>query len=129
MPERHVLVVDDEDDIREVAQMSLELVGGYAVRGAGSGAEALALARAERPAAILLDVMMPDLDGPGVCRALRADPLTRDIPIVLLTAKVQARERQAFTQLGVAGVLAKPFDPMTLAADLARLLGWEAPRT
>jgi len=123
---RRILLVDDEDDIREVAQMSLEMTAGWEVVAASSGAEALRLAAAERPDAILLDVMMPGMDGPATARGLKADAATADIPIVLLTAKVQPADRRRFDDLGVAGILSKPFDPMTLADEVAGVLGWSA---
>lgn len=121
---RKILLVDDEDDIREVAQMSLEMTAGWEVRTAPSGADALRLAAAERPDAILLDVMMPGMDGPATARALKASPETADIPVILLTAKVQAADRRRFDDLGVAGILAKPFDPMALAEEVRGVLGW-----
>jgi CheY-like chemotaxis protein len=121
---RKILLVDDEDDIREVAQMSLEMTAGWDVVTASSGAEALRLAAAERPDAILLDVMRPGMDGPATARALRAADDTAPIPIILLTAKVQAADRRRFDDLGVAGVLSKPFDPMELAAQVSGVLGW-----
>ena len=123
---RKILLVDDEDDIREVAQLSLEMTAGWEVRTARSGAEALRLAPAERPDAILLDVMMPEMDGPATARALRRSAETAQIPIILLTAKVQAADRRRFDDLGVAGILGKPFDPMTLADEVSRVLGWTA---
>jgi CheY-like chemotaxis protein len=119
-----ILLVDDEDDIREVAQMSLEMTAGWDVVTASSGAEGLRMAAAERPDAILLDVMMPGMDGPATARALKADAATADIPIILLTAKVQAADRRRFDELGVAGILAKPFDPMALADEVRGVLGW-----
>lgn len=119
---RTILIIDDEDMIREVAQLSLELAG-YAVIAAGSGAEGLAMAAAQKPDGILLDVMMPEMDGPATFRALSADAATRDIPVVFLTAKVQSDRRELET-LGVAGVLAKPFDPLALPAELAGAMGW-----
>jgi CheY-like chemotaxis protein len=122
---KKVLVVDDEDHIREIAATSLEIVGGWSVITAGSGAEALSKAQTERPDAILLDVMMPEMDGPTVFRALRKNEETRSIPVILLTAKVQAAEREQFSDLGVDAVLAKPFDPMTLHREVAAALGWE----
>ena len=125
MPKR-VLIVDDEADIREVAALSLEMTAGWEVRTASSGAEGLAMAAADGPDAILLDVMMPDMDGPTTYERLRASPATAAIPVVLLTAKVQAADHRRFHELGVAGVLSKPFDPMRLAGDLAGLLGWPA---
>lgn len=123
---KRILVIDDEDDIREVAQVSLELVGGYDVVAASSGHAGLATAAAEQPDAILLDVMMPDLDGPSTFQRLQASAETRHIPVILLTAKVQAADRRRFADLGVQGVLAKPFDPMTLAGQVADVLGWSA---
>ncbi len=127
MPARRILVVDDDDSIREVAQMSLEMVGGHDVITASCGSEGLARAREERPDAILLDVMMPDLDGPTTFQRLQADSATRDIPVVLLTAKLQPADRARFSQLGVRAVLAKPFDPLRLAGDVAEVLGWQSP--
>ena len=121
---RTILFVDDDDLILEVAQMSLELVGGWTVSTATCGQEAVDKAEAEQPDAIVMDVMMPGMDGPTASRALRANPATAAIPIVLLTAKVQASERAEFERLPVVGVLAKPFDPMALPGELATLLGW-----
>lgn len=120
-----VLVVDDDDSVREVTGMSLEVVAGWQVLQADSGQVALDLARRHRPDAILLDVMMPVMDGPTTLRHLRADPATSEIPVVLLTAKVRAGERAELAELAVQGILAKPFDPMRLHVELARLLGWE----
>jgi CheY-like chemotaxis protein len=121
---KRILIVDDEDDIREVAQVSLELVGGYEVMTASSGRAGLERARGSQPDAILLDVMMPDMDGPATLVELRADPTTSHIPVVFLTAKTQTAERQKLGQLGAAGILTKPFDPMQLAADVAAALHW-----
>ena len=124
MSARRILVVDDEDDIREVASMTLRLVGGFRVTTASSGADAISHARADAPDAILLDVMMPGLDGPATFRRLQEDETTRTIPVVLLTAKVQAADRRWFEELGVAAILTKPFDPMTLSDQVADALGW-----
>ncbi|MDQ6820516.1 MAG: response regulator [Actinomycetota bacterium] len=122
MSPKRILLVDDEDDIREVAALSLQVVGGWEVCSAGSGAEALVKAVAERPDAILLDVMMPGIDGPTTFRRLQGDARTRGIPVILLTAKAQAADRTSFEQLGVAGVLNKPFDPILLPEQIAQLL-------
>ena len=124
MERRRVLIVDDESDIREVASLSLEAVGGYEVATAESGREGIEKAAAEQPDAILLDVMMPEMDGPTTFGRLQGDPATREIPVVLLTAKVQAADRAKFDALGVAAVMSKPFDPMTLSEQLAAVLGW-----
>jgi len=119
-----VLVVDDDDAIREVAAACLELVGGYAVTTAASGAEGFALAVADPPDAIVLDVMMPGMDGPTLFRMLQAEPRTAGIPVVLLTAKAHEADREALGALGVAAVLTKPFDPMALSGQIAQTLGW-----
>ena len=119
-----VLVVDDDDSIREITQMALEVVGGWTVIAADGGKRALELAREHRPDAVLLDVMMPDMDGPTTFAHLRADATTCDIPVILLTAKVQVGDRQAWSDIDVAGVIAKPFDPMTLPTEVAEMLGW-----
>jgi len=122
MTSRAVLVVDDDDDIREITQLAIELVGQWSVLTAGDGSAALDLARAHRPEVILLDVMMPGMDGPTTFRQLREDPATKDIPVILLTAKVQVGHRQVWDDLEVAGVIAKPFDPTTLAAEVDEIL-------
>ena len=122
---KRVLVIDDEDDIREVAQLSLEAVAGWEVHGASSGSEGVRMAAELAPDAILLDVMMPEMDGPSTFRALQAQPATAGIPVILLTAKVQASDRSRFAGLGVSGVLTKPFDPMELARQVSDVLGWE----
>ena len=96
MSNKRILVIDDEDDIREVAKLSLEMVGGWEVLVERSGAEGLATARAETPDAILLDVMMPEMDGPTTFRMLQEDPVTQKIPVILMTARVQAADRQRF---------------------------------
>ncbi len=124
MTARRVLIIDDDDGIREVAKMSLELVAGWDVSTAGSGAEGLARARESPPEGILLDVMMPGMDGPATLSALRADEDIAATPVIFLTAKVQAAERTRFAEMDVAGLIAKPFDPMKLASQIAYHLGW-----
>lgn len=126
MPKR-LLIIDDDNDIREVARMTLEMIGGYELVTAVSGHDGLVKAKETRPDAILLDVMMPDMDGPETFRRLQQDPNTQHIPVILLTAKVQAADRRGFSELGVTGVLAKPFDPMRLSNQIAALLGWSDP--
>ena len=126
MTTRRVLLIDDEDDIREVATVSLSKLGGWEVVAAGSGMEGLAKAEATRPDAILLDVMMPDIDGPATLKKLQANPTTKNIPIILLTAKIQAADRRRFQELGIAGLIAKPFDPLDLPQQVANYLGWES---
>jgi CheY-like chemotaxis protein len=108
-----------------VSRISLEKVGGWRVLEADSGARGIELAGAERPDAILLDAMMPELDGPATIKQLKADEATSEIPVVFLTAKLQPAERARYVELGAVGVLAKPFDPMTLPDHVADVLGWE----
>ena len=117
------LIVDDEPDIRRIAKLGLSRVGGMEVVEAANGAEALVRAKEDRPDAVLLDVMMPGLDGPSTLARLREDPATSGIPVVFLTAKAIAAELERLKVLGAAGVLTKPFDPMTLARELRALLG------
>jgi CheY-like chemotaxis protein len=120
-----VLVVDDEDHIREVAAVSLELTAGWEIRQACSGTEGIEVANSWRPDAVLLDVMMPDMDGPAAFCQLKADERTANIPVVFLTAKVQTSDRHRYTCLGVKGVIAKPFDPLGLAGRVSEILGWK----
>jgi CheY-like chemotaxis protein len=123
---RTILLIDDDDDIREIAQLSLELGADWKVLTASSGAEGVLLAHEQRPDAILLDVMMPGMDGPATLITLRADEYTRAIPVVFLTAKAGATEHDRMTELAVAGILSKPFDPITLADQIRTMLGWSA---
>jgi len=124
MGTRRVLLIDDEDDIREVTQLSLEMVANWEVISASSGAEGILRAVADQPDAILLDVMMPDMDGPTTFTRLRANPATRHIPVILLTATKMQGSGQA--TLDVAAVIPKPFDPMRLPGQIASALGWAA---
>lgn len=117
-----VLYVDDEADIREVAVMSLALDPALDVQNCGSGQEALAVAAAWQPHLILLDVMMPEMDGPQTLAHLRAAAQTSDIPVVFITARTQAYEIERFLSYGAIGVIAKPFDPMEIAAQTRRYL-------
>jgi CheY-like chemotaxis protein len=119
---KRVLIVDDEDDIREVAQLSLEMMAGWEVLSASSGQQALVDAAREQPDVILLDVMMPGMDGPTTARRLREEPRTAGIPVILLTAKVQSSDGRPFSDLAVAGVISKPFDPISLADQVTRIL-------
>jgi CheY-like chemotaxis protein len=125
-PAQKVLIVDDEDDIRELARISLERVGGLQVVVASSGEEGIAVATREQPDAVLLDAMMPGMDGPETLERLKADAATAPIPVVFLTGSVQEFERDRFMSLGAEAILPKPFDPMTLANDLRACLGWPA---
>jgi CheY-like chemotaxis protein len=120
-----ILIIDDEEDIREVAALSLETVAGWEVVMASSGGQGLARAIEYQPEAILLDVMMPGMDGPTTFLELRKNPATAHIPVLLLTAKVQSSDQRRFADLGVEAVLFKPFDPLTLSTQIAGVLGWD----
>jgi CheY-like chemotaxis protein len=117
-----VLIIDDEDDIRRIACLSLSRVGKMEVVDASGGPEGVRKAASERPDAILLDVMMPGLDGPATLSALRSNPATAEIPVVFLTAKAMASEIERLLGLGARGVLTKPFDPMSLPQELKTCL-------
>jgi CheY-like chemotaxis protein len=123
---RRILVVDDSRLIRELARVGLETVGGYDVTPVESGSEALEVASAEPPEAVLLDVVMPDMDGPETLAALRAAPGTSQIPVILVTARDQPADRERFEALGVAGVITKPFEVHDLAGQVAEILGWDS---
>ncbi len=122
MSPKHILLVDDEDDIREVAGISLEAIGGWRVSSASSGGEGIAKALAERPDAILLDVMMPGIDGPTTFARLQADPATREIPVILLTAKAEEAEVERGFAAGVDDYIVKPFSPKEMVARIEAVL-------
>ncbi len=122
---KQVLVIDDEDDIREVAQLSLEMVAGWQVFTASSGKEGIMQAESIQPDLILLDMMMPEMDGKATFENLQDNDLTKHIPVILLTAKVQAADQRRFVELGVTGVISKPFDPMNLADEVVKIIHWD----
>jgi CheY-like chemotaxis protein len=116
-----VMLVDDEAEIRIIGEMSLK-IGGWEVMVAESGADAIEHAARVRPDVILLDVMMPGMDGPATLGKLRADPALASIPVIFMTAKVQKREIGRYLALGANGVISKPFDPMLLVDEVTRIL-------
>ncbi|MFO7892186.1 MAG: response regulator [Longimicrobiales bacterium] len=118
-----IMAVEDEADIRMVLEVALRDVADFDLQVCSSGAEALELAPSFQPDLILLDVMMPDMDGPDTLEALRELPETAETPVIFLTAKVQSREVQRFREIGAIGVIAKPFDPMDLAEEVRRVWG------
>lgn len=128
MTAKRILVIDNEQYIREVAEICLNTVAGWEVLTAGSGTEGLVVAEAQQPDAILLDVMMPDMDGPTTFGKLQANPATRHIPVILLTAKVQASDRRRYADMGMSAAIAKPFNPLQLADQVAGALGWNLER-
>ena len=119
----HILCIDDEEDILDVVQLCLSFDGGFSVSLCKSGAEALDFLDQERPDVILLDVMMPRMDGPATLEAIRSIETARDIPIIFMTARVQGSEVEHYLKLGAIGVVPKPFDPVTLASEIRKALG------
>ncbi len=119
---RSVLLVDDDADIRTIGAISLEQVGGLTVTCADCGAAGIAAASAEPPDVILLDMMMPDMDGLTTLARLRTDPSTSAIPVIFMTAKVQLDDVGRYLDAGAVGVIAKPFDPMSLASEVRSIV-------
>lgn len=124
---KRILVVDDEPHIQEVAQICLEMLAGWTVITASSGTEAIQKAEQEQPDAILLDVMMPDMDGLTTFRHLQANPATQLIPVLMLSAKAQSSDSDQYQDVGIKAAIAKPFDPLMLATQIAHVLGWSTP--
>ncbi len=120
-PLKHVLCIDDEEDILQVTRLSLETLGGFKASICKGSGGALAQAKSLKPDMVLLDVMMPGMDGPSTLKALRADPEVAGIPVIFMTAKVQPAEVAHYIQLGAMGVIAKPFDPMGLSRQVEAL--------
>ena len=118
---KRILYVEDEDSIRTIAITVLEAVGGFTVIACGSGQQAVEAAPSAAADLILLDVMMPGMDGPATLQALRALPQTAQTPVIFMTAKVQAGEIQQYKSLGALDVIAKPFDPMTLSEQISEI--------
>ncbi|MBE7379791.1 MAG: response regulator [Leptolyngbya sp. SIO1E4] len=119
-----VLIVDDEADVREITKLGLEMGTDWTVLTATSGAEALTVAATKAPDVILLDMMMPDMDGRATLQRLKAEATTQSIPVILVTAKARHSNLEDFKDLALAGVVAKPFRPLKLAAEISKLLGW-----
>jgi CheY-like chemotaxis protein len=125
-PSRKILVIDDSVLIREAAKIALGTIGGWQTTTAACGEEGIERALAEHPDAILLDVVMPGIDGIAVAERLHGIPATSSLPIVLLTAQNRPQDSERFQRLQVAGVIAKPFDISVLSREVATLLGWTA---
>lgn len=121
---QRILYVEDEPDIQAVAQIALESVGGFTMKVCQSGQQALAEAADFKPDLLLLDVMMPDMDGPTTLVELHKQPELADVPAVFMTAKVQPQEVAQLRTMGAVDVITKPFDPMTLSDQIRKI--WEA---
>lgn len=125
MTAKCILVIDNEHYIQEVVQIALETLQNWQVVTASSGAEGILKAEKEQPDVILLDVMMPDMDGATTFQKLQANPLTQKIPVLLLTAKIQTVDQTRYQALGVHATISKPFDPLQLPTQIADVLGWQ----
>lgn len=125
MSTKCILLIDDEETIQEVVQVGLELETDWEVLTASSGLEGIAIAKTKLPDAILLDVMMPDMDGIATFSKLKANSKTQSIPVIFLTAKTQIAEQHPFKKIGIAGVIIKPFNSITLAIQIAEMLEWK----
>ncbi|MEO0351233.1 MAG: response regulator [Cyanobacteria bacterium P01_A01_bin.15] len=118
METKHILIIDDDADIREATQLCLELTGHWDVWKASNGPEGIAIAQSKAPDVILLDMMMPGMDGLAILQRLQDNPKTQQIPIIILTAKAQSHEQEYFGQLKVLSVITKPYDPMTISDQI-----------
>ena len=126
MSSKCILLIDDEIDILKIAQAGLMMAAEWQLLTAQSSLDGIEIAHAHQPDAILLDVMMPEVDGVMALKMLKESPKTAHIPVIFLTAKAQSADRRGFYSLGAQGVITKPFDPMTLASQISGFLGWTA---
>jgi CheY-like chemotaxis protein len=125
---RRILVIDDEADIRELTSLSIRRTTAWQVETAGSGEDGIRSATSRPPDAILLDVHMPSMDGPSTLRHMQTHPLLANIPIIFFTGNTRPADTEPLSGLGVTAILPKPFDPLTLAGDIASVLGWSQPQ-
>jgi CheY-like chemotaxis protein len=121
---KRLLTIDDEEAIQIVIKFGINMVTGWEVLSASSGKTGIVTAQRELPDAILLDVMMPEMDGIATFKALQANPLTAGIPVIFLTAKAQAAEKRQFNDLGISGVITKPFNSLDLPDRISKILNW-----
>ena len=124
MASKRVLIIDDEETIQTVVQFGIQMITSWDVLTANSGMTGIAIAQIERLDVILLDVMMPEMDGIATFKALQSHPSTAKIPIIFLTAKAQTTEKRQFHDLGISGVITKPFNSLDLPEQIAKLLHW-----
>jgi CheY-like chemotaxis protein len=125
MSSKCILIIDDEPDIREIAKISLTITKQWEILTASSGFQGIEIASASQPNAILLDLIMPELDGLTTLRELKKNHLTADIPVILLTATTKIAMQSDYVQWDAKGILSKPFDPGSLGGQIEEILGWE----
>jgi CheY-like chemotaxis protein len=124
MPNKRILIIDDEETIQTVVQFGIKMAAGWEVVTASSGQEGIQAAQSEQPDVILLDVMMPEMDGIATFKELQSYSKTAQIPVIFLTAKAQTVEKRQFHDLGVSGVITKPFNSLDLPEQITRILHW-----
>ncbi len=124
MTTKLILIVDDDESIQTVVQFGIQMATDWEVLIASSGPQGLKIAGDRSPDVILLDVMMPDMDGIATFKALQSEPQTAQIPVIFLTAKAQTSERRQFNDLGVSGVITKPFNSLDLPDQISKMLDW-----
>lgn len=124
MSNKRILIVDDEEAIQTVVQFGICMVAGWDVLTASSGLQGIQIAQTEQPDVILLDVMMPEMDGIATFKVLQSNPETEQIPVIFLTATAQILEKQQLNDLGVSGAISKPFNALDLPDRIAKILHW-----
>ncbi len=124
MNHKRLLMIDDEEAIQTVVKFGINMTAGWEIFAASGGQIGIEIAQKELPDAILLDVMMPEMDGIATFKELQANPLTAGIPVIFLTAKAQTAERRQFNDLGISGVITKPFNSLDLPKQIAKILHW-----
>ena len=127
MATKRILIIDYEETIQNVVQFGIRMRAGWHVLTASSGMQGIQTAQAEQPDVILLDVMMPEMDGIDTFKNLQSHPETEQIPVIFLTAKAQTAEKRQFNELGVSGVITKPFNSLDLPEQIAKILRWSLP--
>jgi two-component system, OmpR family, alkaline phosphatase synthesis response regulator PhoP len=124
MTTKRILIIDDEETIQTVVQFGIEMRADWEVLAASSGLQGIQAAQIEQPDVILLDMMMPEMDGIATFKQLQADPKTQQIPVIFLTAKAHAGEKRQLHELGVSGIIPKPFNSLELPDQIAKILHW-----
>ncbi len=124
MSAKRILIIDDEETIQTVVKFGIQMASDWQVYTASSGSSGIQSAQTEQPDVILLDVMMPDMDGIATFKLLQSDAATQHIPVILLTAKAQTAEKRQFSTLGVSGVITKPFNSLDLPNQISKILRW-----
>ena len=124
MDTKRILIIDDEETIQTVVQFGIKMTAGWEVFTASSGQEGIKAAQSKQPDVILLDVMMPDMDGIATFKELQSHSQTEQIPVIFLTAKAQTAEKRQFNDLGVSGVITKPFNSLDLPEQITKILHW-----